>query len=185
VYLVHSLGEMDGGTRTLPHGSFLLFGADVIADIHLKHDIAPFFHHELFHLFHNQSFECSGALWCGLWREGLATYVAATRNPGATDAELLLMFKNEPLRTAIVDQKEAVCTVAAKLDSTSAEERRALFSSGRLNERLPPRFGYYVGYRAAAEAGKTHSLKALATMPAEKVRPLLEASLRQLENCAP
>jgi len=59
---------------------------------------------------------------------------------------------------------------------------RALFCSGRLNERLP-RFGYYVGYLVAAQAGKTGSPRQLAALSAEDARPIVEASLRSLADC--
>lgn len=110
IYLLHSFGEMDGGTRTLPEGKFLIFGADMIARLHLAHRIQPFFHHELFHLYHGLQFkDCGDALWCSLWWEGLATYVAASLNPGATDAELLLTIP-EPSRPAVeANRTEAVC----------------------------------------------------------------------------
>lgn len=183
VYLIHSLGEMDGGTRSLPHGNFLIFGADVIARLHLAHDIQPFFHHELFHVYHGQSFESCDEIWCGLWSEGLATYAAASMNPGATDAELLLEVP-EPIRAAVdANRNEAVCAVRSRLDSTDGDDGRALFSFNRMNAKLPPRFGYYIGYLAAAEAGRDRSLKELAVMPASEVRPLLEASLAKLESC--
>jgi hypothetical protein len=183
IYLVHSLGEFDGGTRSLPEGGRLLFGADVIARIHLAHNIRPFFHHELFHLFHARTFSECDAIWCGLWSEGLATYVAASLNPGATDAELLLT-EPEPIRPAVdANRAEAVCAVVARLDSTEGESTRALFSFRRMNERLPPRFGYYVGYLAAAELGRTRSLRQLAAMPASEVRPALEAALHRMALC--
>ena len=68
VYLVHSLGEFDGGTRDLTDGSRLLFGADVIARIHTGHAIQPFFHHELFHILHaRRSFHECEQVWCSLW----------------------------------------------------------------------------------------------------------------------
>ena len=183
VYLVHSLGEFDGGTRSLPGGSFLMFGADVIARLHLDHEVQPFFHHELFHLYHMRDFGECGALWCGLWAEGLATYVASRLNPGATDAELLLT-QPEPIRTAVdANRREAVCETLARLDSTDDKDGLALFGFNRLNEALPPRFGYYVGYLVAAEAGESRSLDQLAKLGPDEVRPLVEASLRGLETC--
>lgn len=183
IYLVDSFGEFDGGTRTLPGGSFLMFGAEMVARLHLDHDIRPFFHHELFHLYHARTFRECEQLWCGLWSEGLAVYVAARLNPAATDAELLLT-EPQPLRAAVErNRKEAICTVLARRDSTTDSDSRALFSSGRLNERLPPRFGYYVGYLVAAEAGKTRSPRQLAALTAEEARPIVEAGLRSLADC--
>ncbi|HYO79750.1 MAG TPA: hypothetical protein VE010_25010 [Thermoanaerobaculia bacterium] len=187
VYLLHSLGEMDGGMRTLRDGSFLIFGADVIARVHLQHDVQPFFHHELFHLWHASRFKgCGDALWCDLWTEGLAVFVAASLNPKVTDAELLLNFP-EPLRPAVEqNRKEAVCAVVQRFDSTAAADSSTLFRGSpdnRLSPTIPPRFGYYVGYLAAAEAAKSHSLKTLAHMPPEEVRPLLLSSLNRLADC--
>lgn len=184
VYLLHSMAEMDGGTRTLPEGTVLVFGADMIARLHLGHRIEPFFHHELFHMHHRRYFgECEG-LWCGLWTEGLATYAAATLTPDATDGELLLNVP-EPIRPAVdANRAEAVCAVVARLDSRETADARALFSFDRLNERLPPRFGYYVGLLAAAEMGRSHSVQQLAQLSAAEVRPKLEAALRGLADCA-
>ena len=185
IILLHSLGEMDGGVRTMKAtGRTLLFGADMIANIHLEHGIQPFFHHELFHVFHERTFKGCDALWCGLWSEGLAVYVAERLNPGATDAQLLLV-EPVPLRAAVeVNRKAALCTVLARLTSTSSADHAALFSGGKISDDLPSRAGYYIGYLVAADIGKTHSLPQLAAMPAGQVRPLVEASLRRMADCS-
>jgi hypothetical protein len=73
--------------------------------------------------------------------------------------------------------------VVQRLDTKDDTAMRALFSDGRLAPGLPPRFGYYVGYLAAAEMGRTASLKSLAAMPPAEVRPALEAALRNLATC--
>lgn len=183
IYLVNSLGEFDGGMRTLGGKGHLMFGADVMARLYAGKDIRPFFHHELFHLHHSRTFRDCAKLWCNLWNEGLATYVAHRLNPAATDTELLLT-EPEPLRPAVEsNRREAICTALAGLDSEDGRLDRALFSSGRLNERLPGRFGYYVGYLVAAEAGRSRSLVELANLPNESVRPLVESSLRSMETC--
>jgi hypothetical protein len=182
MYLLHSLGEMDGGVRTLNGRPTMFFGADVIAQNHLAHNIQPFFHHELFHAFHRRHFQGCGAVWCGLWGEGLAVYVAKSLNPAATDSELL-MTRPVPIPPAIeANRKAALCKLLQHLDST--ESGNLFFGGGKDLHGLPPRAGYYIGYLAAAEAGKTHSLQQLATMGPAQVRPLLEASLRRLADCA-
>jgi hypothetical protein len=183
IFLVHSLGEMDGGTRELARGVTLIFGADMIARYHLGHDIRPFFHHELFHLRHFTTFRECGAVWCSLWSEGLATYAARQLNPNATEAELLLTIP-EPIPAQVEAYRaEAVCAVVSRFNSASPDDMRALFSFRRLNERLPPRFGYYVGYLAAAELGRTHALRDLAAMTNDEVRPELERVLRRMAAC--
>jgi uncharacterized protein YjaZ len=92
------------------------------------------------------------------------------------------MTRPVPIRPAIeANRKQAICKVLQRLDST--ESGNLFFGGGKDLDGLPPRAGYYIGYLAAAEAGKTRSLKQLAAMPAEQVRPLVEASLRSLADC--
>jgi hypothetical protein len=186
IYLVNSLGEFDGGTRDLPEGTRLLFGADVIARLYNDRPIQPFFHHELFHLMHARTFSECDKLWCSLWAEGLATYVSAQLNPGANDDALLLTFP-VPLRPAVEKNRaEAVCAVAARLDSEETKDYAPLFMGGGepLSANLPRRFGYYVGYLVAQDLGRTRSLKQLAALSHAEARPLIEASLNGMANCS-
>jgi hypothetical protein len=183
IYLVHSLGEFDGGTRTLPEGSRLLFGADMIARLYEGRNPLPFFHHELFHLYHARTFPICQPIWCSLWTEGLATYVASKLNEGASDEELLLSWP-APLRPAVErDRPAAVCSTLKLLNSIDGDDYVALFSNGKPGGGLPSRYGYYVGYLVAAEAGKTRSLQQLAQLGSEEVRPLVEATLRNMASC--
>ena len=182
-FLVHSMGEMDGGTRTLAGHSRLIFGADVIAWIHKDQDMTPFFHHELFHVYHERLFPDCEPVWCNLWTEGLATYVSHALNPGATDAQLLLNLP-VPLRAAVEgDRPRAICSVVARLGSTRSEDYRALFNFKSDDPALPGRMGYYIGYLVAAEAAKDHSLQELARMQPAEVKPLVERTLARLATC--
>ncbi|MEO5774099.1 MAG: hypothetical protein ABIQ32_08285 [Sphingomicrobium sp.] len=185
VYLVNSLDEFDGGTRDLPEGTRLMFGADMIDRIHKDVPIQPFFHHELFHLLHTRTFEDCGQLWCSLWAEGLAVYVSHKLNPMADDKALLLTFPR-PLGPAVEAHKSAaVCAVLGRLDSTDSADYKPLFTGGGegLSPDLPPRFAYYVGLLVAEDLGRTRSLKQLTAMPHAEVRPLLERSLRSMATC--
>ena len=186
IYLVNSLGEFDGGTRALPEGTRLLFGADVIDKLYRREPIEPFFHHELFHLYHHaHAFpECEQG-WCAIWTEGLAVYVGATLNPKAGDQALLLNFPR-PIRPAVDGNLPvAVCTVRARLESTSFDDYRALFTGdgNPPDPALPKRYGYYVGYLVAKDLGRTRTLKQLAALKPEEVRPLIEASLARMATC--
>lgn len=185
IYLVHSLGEMDGGAREVDGTAYFVFGADVIARVHAPGTERPFFHHELFHRYQSRWFQGCDQIWCGLWMEGTAVLAAEELNPGATDDQLLLT-QPEPIRPAVETYRsEAICTVRAKLNSREGDDWGALFSSDRLNEHLPPRFGYYVGLLAAREVRRTHTLQEIAHMPASEVRPLLEEALAALATCPP
>ena len=182
IMLVHSLGEFDGGTRDLPDGMHLMFGADMIARLHSDGDIQPFFHHELFHLFHSRTFPPCDEVWCNLWQEGLAVYVAAKLNPGASDAALLLTFP-VPIGPAVdAHKQEAVCAIHARLNST---DNGSIFTGGKegLSPDLPPRFGYYVGYVVAQDLGRTRDLKQLAALTPTQAKPLIEESLGRMAKC--
>jgi len=185
IYLVNSLGEFDGGTRDLPEGTRLMFGADVIDRLHKDKPIQPFFHHELFHLLHRRSFKGCEQLWCSLWSEGLAVYVASRLNPTADDGALLLNFP-VPLRPLVESHKQAaVCAVRARLDSTDPKDYAPLFLGGgeALSAELPARFGYYVGYLVAKDLCQTRSLRQLAALRNEEMKTLVMASLDRMATC--
>ncbi len=180
VYLLHSLGEMDGGVREIAGRPVLIFGADVIAQHHDAASIGPLFDHELFHTYHQQAFAGCPQVWCSLWAEGLATFVAAQMNPGADDRALLLALP-APIR-AEVDRRwpEAIATMRAALDAEDGLEAERMFSSGNGGTGLPERWGYYLGMRVAAQLAKTYSLAVLAKMPPAQVRPLIEKALEEM-----
>ena len=183
IYVVHSLGEFDGGTRELKSGSHLMFGADVIARLYVDTPIKPFVQHELFHLMHGRSFPDCEKLYCSLWQEGLATYVAASLNPGADDTALMLTMP-APIRPAVEANKAgAICAVRARLDSEKPDDYASLFYGSSKIEGFPARMGYYVGYRVAQDLGRTRDLKQLAAMSPAEVRPLIVQSLDAMADC--
>lgn len=183
VYLVHSIGQQDGGTRTIAGRTILFFGADVIADIHDQSTIGPFLDHELLHAYHQQYFGDCQQLWCALWQEGLATYVASRLNPGASDRALLLTSPR-PIRPEVEPRlAEAMCNVAARFESTSPEVVEAMFSF-REGGQFPPRYGYFVGYVLAAKLGQSMSLAQLVRLPVPKAKLLLRAAIDSYGPCA-
>jgi hypothetical protein len=180
VYLVHSLGEMDGGTRELNGKIHLIFGADMIARIHDTHALTPFLDHELFHVEHGKHFPECAEVWCALWAEGLATYAAKAMNPGADDGQLLLTTP-KPIRAAVdATWPAAACFTRARLESSAEKDISALFTGGTEAREFPSRFGYYVGLRVAEDSADIHSLQTLAHMPPERARAALTASIDRL-----
>ena len=183
VYIVHSLGEFDGGTRKISGQSRLVFGADVMAQVHDFADETPFFHHELFHVYHAQFFSDCEEVWCAVWSEGLAVLVAQRLNPRATDAELLLSSPR-PIRPEVErNRNTAVCALKSRLSSTDDADYAALFSNGSPPGGLPPRFGYYVGYLIAAEAARSRPVVALAHLDNQAARELVTVMLARLARC--
>jgi hypothetical protein len=185
VYLVHSLGEMDGGLREFGGQRMLIFGADVLARTHDAASIRPLLDHELFHSYHVAYFADCPALWCSVWSEGLATFAAAQMNPGASDRQLLLT-QPVPLRAAVDPHFDAaMCLLKARLDSTEDADHRAFLQLGGGTGQFPGRFGYYLGYRIAAQMSRTMSLAQLAHLDASEARPRIQRAIEKLAPHCP
>jgi uncharacterized protein YjaZ len=183
IYLVVSFGEFDGGTRDLADGSHLMFGADVIDQIYKSTPIKPFIEHELFHLMHHRKFPECKTVWCNLWEEGLATYVASKLNPGADDIALSLTIP-QPIRPAVEAKKtEAVCAVRSLLDSDKPDDYASLFYGSKSIAGFPPRMGYYIGFLVAQDIGQHRNLKQLAALTPKQVEPLVSQSLERMASC--
>jgi hypothetical protein len=184
-WILHSLGEMDGGTRTLDGKDVLIFGIDGMVRYHGKGNESAFFHHELFHTYHDKAMAgCNGdevPMWAMLWQEGLATYVSHAMNPEANDTELLLAFPdNMAARTRKV-LPAAFADLEKVLDTRDTAVYRNLFTTGgKATDALPPRRGYYLGYLVAREAARQHSVQELAKLDCRGARALVVATVAKL-----
>lgn len=181
IWFLHSLGEMDGGTRTFGDQNFFIFGADVMVQAHGNGDEAAFFHHELFHDY--QALHCDGGpVWAGVWEEGLATYVSKRLNPKATDAELLLDLPHNMVPDTRRQMRRALDDLHAKLDSTDGEAVAGLFQRRGDDTGLPARRAYYLGYLIAEEVGKTMSMREMAKLDCAEVHKVVVASVERLRT---
>jgi hypothetical protein len=175
---------MDGGTRQLGGRTHLIFGADVIAQIHEPRDLTAFLDHELFHVENGKYFVDCEQVWCLLWAEGLATYAAKVMNPGADDRQLLLTSPR-PIRAAVDAQwPAALCFTRDRLFSSETADMQALFVGGAGGTEFPERFGYYVGLRVIEELGGRYSLPKLAKMRPQKARAVLMDGIERLAGKA-
>lgn len=183
VWVVHSLGEFDGGTRTVDGTSSLFFGMDGMVAFHGK-DVtneSAFFHHELFHLYHQPRFKDCQPIWCSLWREGLANYVASQLNPDANEAELLLTAPNDMAAATRAQMLLSLLALREVLRVKDAKVYGELFGlGGPTTSDLPQRRGYYLGYVVARHLGQTYSLRTLANMPAAQAEPLVIGAVDEL-----
>ncbi len=182
VYLLHSLGEMDGGTRNIRKRNVMIFGADVIARLHDDESIGPFFDHELFHIYHGRFHPDCLQIRCSLWQEGLAVYATEVMN-STGDPHMLMLDTPEPIIAEVdADMAGALCLVRSKLEATSQADFGPLFMGGRRNEddRFPRRYGYYIGYLVAKEAARTVPLPKLVRLDARGARPVIAQALARL-----
>ena len=183
VYFLSSLGGFDGAVRTVKGQRTLLFGVDMIAFVYGEHaDPQPFFHHELFHIYHSQFLkEDDDRLFVSLWREGLATYVAKSLNPAAEGVNLFGLPLDTPkLAQAMLPQLAR--ELRENLDSTSPDTYARFFFGKSQGAEVPARSGYYVGYVLAQKIGEGKPLRDLARLQSPEVRAALETGLRELEK---
>ena len=186
IYVVHALGEADGGTRSLPGGDVLFFGIDGMVRLHGDADDMPFFHHELFHTYHTPKLdECAGGpMWAYLWVEGLATYVSKVLNPDATDAELLLDIPNGAIARYRATLADSLAQFEKVADSTDRTVYRDLFTRAGTGP-LPGRRGYYLGYLIANEAARTSDLRTLASLNCNQARQAVQDAVQSLRRAYP
>lgn len=180
-----SLFSFDGGTRTIDKKTVLLFGIDGIARYHQPDEsLKVFFDHELFHQYHDQIdpdlTDDNAPIWTQLWEEGLATYVSRQMNAGSTEAQALmspgLAAQTQPLLPKIAKE------LLENADSTDKKEYATFFygSNGRAD--LPPRCGYYVGYKIAEQLGNGRSLQQLAEMHGPELKAQILAVLKKMAD---
>jgi len=186
VAVVCSLGAFDGGTRKVEGASMLLFGPDVIAAIRPRgFNLRPFLEHELFHVHHEALHpDAPETVGASLWEEGLATYVSAALNPGATHDEISV--PDALIAEARPRLPELAGRLLAHLDDPDSGPVYRQFFSGSTEKApdVPPRAGYVLGWRIAEAAGKTWSLAQLAAMTPVESRVLVEEGLRTLAQSA-
>lgn len=177
-----SLYMFDGNQASdAPGKSRMRFGVEMISLLHPLQELPPFFHHELFHIYLQQTVDAdalSGAdqpVWWALWDEGLATYVSWKLNPTLTAPEIFWIPRDmeQQMQPKLA---EAARLMLADLDGHEGYSR--WFTVGSSPPGLPGRSGYYLGYLFAKSLDRG-DLAALARTPPEQVhreaRSFLEA----------
>jgi len=192
VWFLHSLGRMDGGTRTFGGKTYMIFGADVIARIHNDGTMGAFLDHELFHVENGRWFkDCQPdtMIWCALWQEGAATYAASVLNPGASD-HMLMLDQPRPIRGAVDARwNDAVCTLSKDLNKADEATYASYFYGRDGQQTFPPRWGYYLGYRMMQRLGNRYSLTQISRFDNAAAHRLLTqefgAMVREAGGCDP
>jgi hypothetical protein len=182
IYVLHSLGEMDGGFRNIDGKSQFIFGVDAMAKFHGNGNESAFFHHELFHLYHSQVMTGCGdaGIWRSLWAEGLAVHVAKVLNPEANEQELSLDIPDGMAAQTRAMLPEALDQLESVLDSTDDKAYAGLFFRRGEAGKLPKRRGYYLGYLVAQQAGKTREIRELAKLNCGQVKELIFSTVHKL-----
>lgn len=188
VYLVHSFGEMDGGTRVIDGKFYFLFGIDQMARGHTHFDSeVPFFHHELFHVYHNQylTTEPWQYLWKVVWTEGLAVFVAKQLSPNATPAELLLDSPAGMIDAIEADAQTHWSDLQSKMYSSSEQDYETYFLTSSSSAKIAHRAGYYLGYVLVQHISQTMTTTQMVQLQASDIVPLLQSAIaREIDSVA-
>lgn len=186
IFVLHSLGEMDGGSREINGQSQAIFGVDNIAKFHNGTDSRAFFHHELFHFYHQNKSNVAAfeKLYQPLWMEGLATYVSEQLNPGSSEAELMLDVPEGTVTLIKAKLPDLLLGLQSELGHTIESENDPTYAKYFLlsseDKLVPKRAGYYLGYIIIKNAAKGRSLKELAQMNKDEALIFLKSSLAEL-----
>jgi hypothetical protein len=187
IYLMDSLGQLDGAGRFVGGRPSLVIGIETLAGENPA-GRQVFLTHELFHRYHFQAAGFSDddgdsqALWRVLWAEGLATYVSMKLTPGATVGDALLLPPDIE-----AEAKPKLAEIAGRLlkqlDRPNLATFNLLFTYGGPQARaagLPDRSGYYVGYLVAADLGRGRTVNQLAHLRGPALYKSIRASLMKI-----
>jgi Predicted Zn-dependent protease (DUF2268) len=186
IYFMHSLGGFDGGTRQIGGHTALLFGLDMITYVYgAQADPQPFFHHELFHVYHAQfSGDVEGGrgrLVEALWSEGLATYVAQALNPQAKGVSIFGLPHTPPGRGR-ANLPSLARKLREQLESSADDDYRRWFVGTDDRDEVPARAGYVIGFLVAQKLAERHRLIDLAHAPLSRLQPQIGQALAGLAS---
>ena len=175
VYFVYSAGAFDGATRDVSGKTALMFGLDMIA--RLKEELPPLVVHELFHVYQEERLgDPSKAFF---WRCGRRGSRPTSAESSIRTCRSRRCAACRPSSRSRPRCRRSRARRSTLLDNEKPDEYARFFYGGQKIE-IPQRSGYYLGYRVAAEAGKTRSLQELAGLTPAQVRPIVAKELEKL-----
>jgi hypothetical protein len=191
IYFADMLGALDGAGRVIAGQPAMVLGLDALERERTKISLAVFFTHEFFHRYHFQAagfsddLEDRQEIWRNLWAEGLATYVSEVLTRGATQQQALMLPSDLAQRGAPLLGRMA-SELLAGFDSMDKPLFQTYFTYGSAAGRggIPPRAGYYVGYRVARELAHHYSLNQLAHLKGDALHRQIVATLRKWADAA-
>lgn len=177
VVFMPNFGMTDSGGGSINGKPYQMFGVDTIAAQYGENgNLSVLFSHELFHLYFGKFHPELGKnrekgeipLYLLVWNEGLATYVSGRFNPNATIEEL---FLGQKVQTEVAPKMpELAKKIIDNFDNGSPDVWKPFMSASKVNDEIPPRSGYYVGYKIAEELGEKMSLRKMTKLNGENLK---------------
>ena len=186
IYLMISLGHMDGAGRVVGASPALVLGVDTIDRIETPAQMPVFFAHELFHRYNYRVAGFSDdpgdrqPIWRTLWAEGLATYVSAELYPDHPLSDAMIFPPDLAERAA--PQIEKLARGLRDNDAPNPGLYAKYFETNSAQSGIPARAGYYVGYRIASLAAREYSLYQLAHLRGSALRRDINRWLDELAH---
>ncbi|MDE2163751.1 MAG: hypothetical protein KGJ53_11360 [Alphaproteobacteria bacterium] len=190
VYLMASLGSLDGAGRVVAGHPALVIGVDTMAEFETQGELPVVIAHELFHRYNFQAAGFSDdpgdrqAIWRTLWAEGLATYMSAQLNPQSSLADVMI---SPDLAKRAAPMIKRLARALRDNDAPNPPLYAEYFEGGSKRasaDGIPQRSGYYVGYRVVQLAAKHHSLYQLAHLKGPALHDEINGYLKELAGGA-
>lgn len=186
-------GSFDSGGGEINGKHYQIFGVDFFAvEKGENADLTVLFSHEFFHLYHGQFHpelknklreKGEVPLFMLVWLEGLATYASQRLNP---DVPLEEIFLGQEITTEVIPKLPQLSKkIIDNFDNGSPDIWKPFLSATKISDDIPPRSGYYVGYRIAEELGKKMSLRKLAELKGEDLKKKMRKVLAEIEKRRP
>ncbi|MBI4851864.1 MAG: VWA domain-containing protein [Acidobacteria bacterium] len=185
IYFLPSLSSFISKQTLINKKEVLLIGVDTIAFTRKEQtQLWPIFHHELFHLYHQQ-FQPSAKhlnleqpLYDFMWNEGLACYITSLLNPDTNKGEIIQLgsVKDEPKANALVIIK----TLRDNLTTNSNQLYQDYFS---LDTSINDKYintGNYLSFLAAERLVLGQPLIKVLQIPSQNRQTTLDFLLRRL-----
>ena len=182
IAILPSFGHFNAQTHDVPGGIGVFFAPDgILRDDGPDADVDVDIAHEFFHIYQYQThpgYDTSDLMvWQAVWGEGSAAYASQQLAAGATRAQALGASVAD-LTSA--QTSAAACFVLDRWQSKNRDDIDDLIDGGAHLPGLPPRVGYAIGYLAAQDFAKHHTIAQIGSAPAAQVEPAMKATLRRL-----
>lgn len=189
VVFMPNYGSFDSGGGSSGGKAYQIFGVDTIAFQNGENaDLSVLFSHELFHLYVGKFQPGLGKnrekgeipLYLLIWNEGLATYMIGRLNPSSTVEQL---FLGQNVEAEIAPKLPRLAKkILDNFENGSPEIWKPFLAASQISDEIPPRSGYYLGYKIAEELGKKMSLPKLAKLNGEKLKTKMKEVLEKLKK---
>lgn len=135
--------------------------------------------HELYHLHHfSAGFSTSGALYRGIWAEGMASYAQVFFCPGSYTYSQYLNFTGERIDEIVNNFDNLRNDVIKNIYNNDETVKRAYLGMEDNSLGVPPGAGYYFGLRIVlALLGKGYTFEEMTLWNAEKAAQMMNLVL--------